>query len=87
MSTPAPYSAAAWHKARLDLMGFMRCEGRMLPEDMKQFARWLYGTEYLHQHHSPPWSTKAPEYVADIYAFLAQAGAMLGQEPELKQAA
>jgi len=87
MSTPAPYSAGIWHKARLDLAGFMRCEGRMIPEDVKQFARWLYGTEYLCKHHSPPWSTKAPEYVQDIYRFLAQAGAMLEQPTEQRKAA
>ncbi len=105
------YSATAWHKARLDLIGFMMNEGQHLPKWMQDVGNGLYGPKdearlktwketeaqyrtHLHEtrpvlarHHSPPWSTKAPAYVADIYAFLAQAGAMLEQEPELKQAA
>jgi hypothetical protein len=41
---PKDYTAAAWHRARLDLMGFMRNEGRWLPEKAKLEARRLYGT-------------------------------------------
>jgi len=111
MSTPPPYHSGIWHKARLDLIGFLRNEGRSLPRCMQDVGNGLYGTHeneerprwkstraqansffakkrpVLARHHTPPWSTKAPEYVQDIYRFLAQAGAMLEQEPELKQAA
>lgn len=61
-----------WHKARLELQGFMRQNKHLISEDERDYAYWLYGTEELCKHHTPPWSTGGAAYVKYVYEWIKQ---------------
>lgn len=65
-----PERQDAWHKARLDLQGFMRQNGHNLSIETVQNAREMYGPTDQAKHPYPSWSKHRGWYVKLIYAFI-----------------
>ena len=70
--TPAdPMRQDAWHKARLELKGFMVQNKHQLSRETIQNARVLYGPEDQAKHKYPSWSVNRGWYVELVYGFIA----------------
>ena len=82
-----PLRQDAWHKARLDLYGFMVQNESHLSTRTSQEAKELYGPASEKDHPYPSWSIKRGWYVKLIYDFIDYAEQEIEANKAMRQAA
>ena len=82
-----PERQDAWHKARLDLAGFMKQHKHKLSIATIQNARTMYGPDDQSKHPYPSWSLHRGWYVKLIYAFILDCHREMEQQQEMRKAA
>ena len=82
-----PLRQDAWHKARLDLYGFMVQNKGDLSVRTRQEAKELYGPVSERDHPYPSWSIKRGWYVKLIYDFIDHAEQEIEANKAVRKAA
>lgn len=82
-----PLRQDAWHKARLDLQGFMKQHKHKLSRATVQIAREMYGPSDQNKHPYPSWSIHRGWYVKLVYGFILDCVREMERQTEKRKAA